>query len=871
MNLTTNAGRIRLLYASRAALPLHWLFCIAGSLRASPPVILFQPVEQRAVSGGRTEMGVSAQNAPGENGPLTFQWLRNGQPVPGAVNRLLVFSPVRAQDAGMYQVVVRSGDGETWSRSANVHVIGEPPAPGTLDTNFAAARIETSGGGRATVYAIAPAADGGILIGGDFTLVGGVSRPGLARLTASGELDANFTLKGLPTNPVVRCLAAVPGGWLAGGMGFTVRRPWLAFIPADGGSVVNMENGWSFNATAGQEVRALLPLPDGRVLAGGTFTATTAGYTATRLLRLKADRKLDTTLPAANWNAGVLALARTAPGNILAGGSFSSPRRCLAQLLADGTLDPAFTVPSAGWSAVAEISALAVQSSGRIIAGGKFSFAPPKGSFTRSAITAFQPDGTPDLEFAARPNTDGKAEIRALLTDGPNDILIAGRFTDLTDADDEGNTFKTPWAGVARLDQDGRPSDPQRSAAWDDRTVWSLALTSVAGQPRRILAGGDFSWPAVRLTALRADAPPDSAPVIAEDPVPVSAVLRAGDPLRLSTAATAWPAPAFQWLRNGEPVPGATTAELFVPAAQPLHDGRYAVRITNALGTATSAPVEVSVYFSPPGFAPLAAGVSSTPLSIPQFTSNFSPVQITAPFAAARIAVALRLTHRDTNDISATLIAPGGQRAKLFTKPDPSGRDFDQTVFDDTSTLQLENSLPPFRGTYQTGGALNGLRSLPATGQWFLEIENGGGQTAVLESWQLVIEGTPEPVTYDTWRTSALAGLPKSAPEEDADGDGISNAQEWLFGPAPCDPGSATGGIHALTLTPDGDCLLQWQGWQSAAYQLEWSIDLRTWHRATEGIDYATLWTSRTEPSRTERAVRLTNPGTAAFWRLRGG
>ncbi|HEX2746369.1 MAG TPA: immunoglobulin domain-containing protein [Verrucomicrobiales bacterium] len=855
----------------RAALPLHCLW-VTAAVKAAPPVILFQPVEQRAVSGGRTELGVSAQNAPGENSVLGYQWMRNGKPVPGANSRLLVFSPVRAQDAGMYQVIVRSVDGETWSRATALHVVEEPPAPGTLDTSFAAAKIEnTATGTRGTVYALAPVAEGGVLIGGDFSHAGGIARPGLAKLTAAGELDVNFVLSALPAQPVVRCLAQVPGGWLAGGMATASRRPWLAFIPEGGGAVISMETGWTFNATSGQEVRTLLPLGDGRVLAGGTFTATTAGYTAARLLRLKTDRTLDTSLPAAGWNGGVLALARTASGKILAGGSFSTPGRCLAQLLPEGAVDAAFTVPSTGWSGSAEVSALAVQAGGRIVAGGKFSFA-PAGSFTRWAITAFLADGTPDLLFAARPNTDGKAEIRALLPAGTDNLFIAGRFTELTDVDGLGNSVKVPWAGVARLDAAGHPASPQRPAAWDDRTVWSLAILTPPGKARQILAGGDFSWPAARLTGLRADAPVNSVPVILNDPVPQTQPLRAGDMLRLSIAATAWPEPEYQWFRNLQPVPGANRAELCIPNVQPADAGAYTVRVSNAAGVVTSPAVKVSVYVAPAGFAPLAGGVSTAPLSIAQFTSNLSPVYVTVPFPATRIAVSLRLSHKDTNDLSATLIAPGGQRAKLFSQPDPSGRDFDQTVFDDISTLQLSDSLPPFRGTFQTGGTLRDLRPAAVTGSWFLEIENGGGQTAVLESWQLMIEGATAPVTYEAWRTGTIAGLPKTAPDEDADGDGVSNAQEWLFGPAPGDPGTGEGGIRGMTMLEDGTCRFQWQGWQSASYQLEWSLDMVHWQTAVEGIDFITDWTSQTEPSRSEKAVRLTIPGAAAgFWRLRGG
>lgn len=846
------------------------LLGVASPAIAAPPIILFQPVEQRAISGGRTELGVSAQCAAGDNCTPGYQWLKNGEPLPGAVSRLLIFSPVRAKDAGSYQVIVRGGDGETHSRPVPLHVTGEPPAPGTLDPDFIVPKIENPQGGvRGTVYAIAPAADGGTLIGGDFTLVGGSPRPGLAKLTARGELDSTFLLTDIPSLPAVRCLAPVPGGWLAGGSASTVRKPWLAFIPSDGGRVVSVENGWSFQAVSGQEVRALLPLTDGRVMAGGTFTAASGAYTATRLLRLNADRTLDTTFPNSGWNAGVLALSLTPTGNIIAGGPFSLPKRCLARLLPDGTHDAAFAVPATGWSAAAEVSALAVMSTGRIIAGGKFSFT-PAGSFTRWSVAAFQQGGEADANFAAKLNTDGKAEIRALLPDGPDNVIIGGRFTELTDADAAGSTFKVAWAGVARLKSSGRPANPQRSAAWDDRTVWSLAMDSLPDKSHRLLCGGDFAWPALRLTALRVEAPPSFAPVFLSEPVPRAAVLRAGDPLRISIAATAWPEPAWQWFHNGQPVAGAMGAELFIPNSQPVHAGRYTVRVTNAASSVTSAPVDVAIHPAPPGFAPVVAGSSSTPLSVAEFTSGYTSLRMAVPFAPARITATLRISHTDTNDLSATLIAPGGQRAQLFHQPDPTGRDFDNTVFDDSSTLQLSGALPPFRGTYQTGGALQSLRNSPPTGDWFLEIENDGGQTAVLESWQLMIEGAAAPVTYETWRAATLTGAVHTAPDEDADGDGYTNAQAWLFGPAPCAPDSTPGGLRQLYAASDGTLNIQWCGWQSAPYQLEWSANLTNWQPAAEGVDCFTTWISRTEPARRTHTLRLANP-TARFWRLRGG
>ena len=232
-------------------------------MHASPPVILFQPVEQRIFAGGRTELAVTAQCAPGDDCTLTYQWHRNGAALPGATNRLLAFTPAGPADAGEYFVSVCGSAGETWSRTVALHVASEPPVSGTLDTSFSAARLDNpSGGIRGAVYAIVPTADGGWLAGGAFSHVNGQPRPGLVKLTASGAVDESFVVAHLPTTPTVRCLAAVPGGWLVGGSAFTVKRPWLAFIPAAGGPVVSAENGWTFTAVTGQEVPSQMTLPE---------------------------------------------------------------------------------------------------------------------------------------------------------------------------------------------------------------------------------------------------------------------------------------------------------------------------------------------------------------------------------------------------------------------------------------------------------------------------------------------------------------------------------------------------------------------------------------------------------------------------------
>lgn len=68
----------------------------------SVPRVTRQPVAQTVCDGGRAEFCVQAEGTP----PLSYQWYRNGQPIPGATAECLVIDPVRPGDAGTYHVVV---------------------------------------------------------------------------------------------------------------------------------------------------------------------------------------------------------------------------------------------------------------------------------------------------------------------------------------------------------------------------------------------------------------------------------------------------------------------------------------------------------------------------------------------------------------------------------------------------------------------------------------------------------------------------------------------------------------------------------------------------------------------------------------------
>ncbi len=87
---------------------------------------------------------------------------------------------------------------------------------GSLDTNFAA-KI----GANASVYGLALQTDGKILLGGDFTRVNGTNRNHIARLNADGSLDTSFD-PGTGANGTVYSIALACDGKIMIGGGFTL-------------------------------------------------------------------------------------------------------------------------------------------------------------------------------------------------------------------------------------------------------------------------------------------------------------------------------------------------------------------------------------------------------------------------------------------------------------------------------------------------------------------------------------------------------------------------------------------------------------------------------------------------------------------------
>lgn len=84
--------------------------------RSQPPTIALAPRSLAATSGSTASLGVVANGS----GTLRFQWLRNGQPIPGATDATLAIPGVTAADAGTYVVRVTNDFGAIESASATL-------------------------------------------------------------------------------------------------------------------------------------------------------------------------------------------------------------------------------------------------------------------------------------------------------------------------------------------------------------------------------------------------------------------------------------------------------------------------------------------------------------------------------------------------------------------------------------------------------------------------------------------------------------------------------------------------------------------------------------------------------------------------------
>ncbi len=309
--------------------------------------------------------------------------------------------------------------------------------------------------------------DGKILIVGDFTHVESVPRPGIARLLPDGSLDVGFDPPdlrnvGMSSLSVIRPLA---GGKVLvgtdrptrlntdGSLDITFdddvfffqvedaaelpdgRTLVSGFIPGWWGGVVRYETDGSlvgaFAIGADQQVNAIAPLPDGKLLVGGNFSYI-GGVARSRIARVSAEWSVDESFAPQIDGAypTVHSVCALSDGSYAVAGNFTSvngvPRNGLVRLFADGSVDPSF---DPGATLDGGVSRVYAAPGNRILVIGAFGTI---GGVARSHVARLLLDGTVDPSFDPGPGPDSWLSSSRVLQDGS--VFVAGQLTYYTNS-----------------------------------------------------------------------------------------------------------------------------------------------------------------------------------------------------------------------------------------------------------------------------------------------------------------------------------------------------------------------------------------------------------------------------------------------------
>lgn len=162
-----------------------------------------------------------------------------------------------------------------------------------------------------------------ILIGGDFTNYNGKAINRIARLHANGSLDTTFIV-GAGANSTVYSIETDAQGKIYVGGAFTIYAGDTVNRIVRLNSTGTRDNTFVTTSGFNNYVQEIVLQPDGKILAGGAFTAF-AGVAAGRIARLNPDGSRDNTFAGSGaGNNVVFAIELVANGDVVVGGSFTS-------------------------------------------------------------------------------------------------------------------------------------------------------------------------------------------------------------------------------------------------------------------------------------------------------------------------------------------------------------------------------------------------------------------------------------------------------------------------------------------------------------------------------------------------------------------
>ncbi len=278
--------------------------------------------------------------------PPTLQWYRDGILLTGETNRGLRLAIADPDLVGEFKLVANNGEETGEMVFPAVDLAERSTRPGSLDPHFARSLPQIN-----DVMQLLPVDDGSVFVGGgDKNNLNTERRPMVGRLTPDLNPDAGFGEDGFVSgNGIVETLVLLPEG----GLMVTGEFSEIGGVLTSGFAILN-ESGQvlhlDYPILDQSHVSSALRLPDGKLVIAGRFT-TVNGEPAYRLARLHPNLSFDPTLTSLlePWQF-IDDLQLDAQNRLLVSGErifavapiSNAPPTGLQRLLDDGTPDPTF-------------------------------------------------------------------------------------------------------------------------------------------------------------------------------------------------------------------------------------------------------------------------------------------------------------------------------------------------------------------------------------------------------------------------------------------------------------------------------------------------------------------------------------------------
>ena len=535
------------------------------------PFILQQPSSLTAGAGADVSLSVSVEGTP----PLIYQWLFNGQPLPGATNNFLNITNVQQATSGSYAVTVTNTYGAALSSAATLTVTDTPPFILLQPTQ--------------PVYPTLPVGEGTTLrvvargsqpfsyqwrFNGD--AIPGATNASLAlnqmRFDQSGYYNVVVTnLFGEVISVKVFLNVAQASVWNGGNYGY-----YSPMLPT------NIPPGLSnMVAVAAGDSHVLALNKDGTLVAWGVYKcgmATNIPADATDVIAisaggnssmaLKADGTVrvwgDNTYGATNVpqalsnviaiaDGGFHCLAVKSNGTVVGWGNNNS-----------GQATPPPTLSNVVAVAAGDYHSLALTADGHVVAWGSstsFPFGVPWGLSNVIAIAA---GNNYSMALKADDTVVGWGGYRKFPLGWSNAVAVA-----------QGNVVSAALKADGTVFCLGVPS-PTNLIPLGISNVIALAI------------GSAFESFSVSLVG-------DGSPFMTIQPV--SQTVPRSAAVQLHARAVGAPPLRYQWQLDGEDLPGATNGDLTITNVQGGDTGKYQVLVGNDLGHAVSRAAQLSIPF----------------------------------------------------------------------------------------------------------------------------------------------------------------------------------------------------------------------------------------------------------------------------------